>query len=138
MLELQGLFVTFGGIGVEIFPMPPEALSTQLVTGGPSAGYVVVGSNITLIGGAGDVAYTLLYFQQIPSIATTQNWLILKEPGLYLYGALTHSAPYLRDDSRIVVWGSISKAIRDGMQIKDDSSRYGNAPAMQSGYRNAP
>lgn len=136
--EIQAIYIAFGGVGLEIFPLPPQRLADILVTGGPPAGYVVIGNEIRLVGGTGDMDYTLVYFQEMPSISSTQNWLILREPGLYLYTALTHSAPYLKNDERLVTWGSLAKAIRDGMQAEDDSARYGNAPAMQSGLRCAP
>lgn len=68
----------------------------------------------------------------------TQNWLILREPSLYLYGALCESAPFLKEDQRLVTWGTFYTSIRDGMKGEDDRARYGNAPAMQSGLRCAP
>lgn len=136
--EIQALYIAFGGIGVEIFPLPPQRLSDVLLTGGPPAGYVVVGDEIRLVGGAGGVDYTFVYFQSLPSISTTQNWLIQREPGLYLYSALAHSAPYLKNDERLVTWGALAKSIRDGMASEDDSARYGNAPAMQVGGMYAP
>jgi hypothetical protein len=32
------------------------------------------------------------------------HWIIVNAPDLALYGALTHSAPFLRNDSRLPVW----------------------------------
>lgn len=34
----------------------------------------------------------------------TSNWLLAQHPDLYLYGTLIHSAPFLNDDARIVMW----------------------------------
>lgn len=103
-------------------------------------GYVAVNGTLQLIGGAGSEAYRLLYQQTIPALSdsNTQNWLILREPGLYLYQALAHSAPYLKDDQRLLTWAQMAKAIRDGMKEEDDMSRYGNAPAQQSPEPCAP
>lgn len=119
--------------------MPPESLQDQLHTGYPM-GYVVVNGNAVLVGTNGDVDYSLTYFQAIPSLsdASPQNWLILREPGLYLYAALGETAPYLREDERLVTWGTMYKSIKDGMEAEDARYRYGNAPAMQSGLRCAP
>lgn len=130
---MQSLYVTIANRGVEIHPLDPTSLADRPVnqTGCP-AGYVVVGSTAYLIGGQGGLAYTLTYFQTIPSISTSQNWLIQREPGLYLYQSLAHSAPYLKDDARLLTWAQLAKAIRDGMEAEDDMSRYGNAPAMRS------
>lgn len=136
---IQALHVLIGQRYLEIHPLPPEALADQIVTGFPS-GYVVVNGEIQLIGGGGSDAYRLLYQQTIPALSAsnTQNWLILSEPGLYLYQALAHSAPYLKDDQRLLTWAQMAKAIRDGMKEEDDMTRYGNAPAMQSPVRCAP
>lgn len=137
--ELEALYISYGGRGLEVPPMPASALAEQLVTGGAPVGYVAVGSNLILIGGSGDLDYTLTYYQALPDLENNnQNWLILREPGLYLYSALTHSAPYMRDDPRIQTWAGIAQAIRDGMKAEDAGSRYGNSPSMQPGYRCAP
>lgn len=40
------------------------------------------------------------------SDANTTNWLLIKAPDLYLYGALMESAPYMKEDSRISTWGA--------------------------------
>lgn len=136
---VQSLYVTIGGVGQEIHPLDPTALADRPTnSAGVPQGYVVVGSTAYLIGGDGGLSYTLTYFQSIPSVATTQNWLIQREPGLYLYSALAHSAPYLKDDARILTWAQIAKAIREGMEAEDDMSRYGNAPAMRSPVTCAP
>lgn len=47
------------------------------------------------------------------------NWLLLKHPDAYLYGALMQAAPYLRDDERIATWGGLFKAALDGINADD-------------------
>lgn len=69
--EIQAIYITFAGRGLEIFPLPPQRLADILVTGGPPAGYVIVGSEIRLVGGTGDMDYTLTYYQELPSISGT-------------------------------------------------------------------
>ena len=124
---------------MEIHPLDPTALASRPANAaGVPQGYVVVGDSAYLIGGQGDLPYTLTYFQSIPSIASSQNWLIQREPGLYLYQSLAHSAPYLKDDARILTWAQLAKAIRDGMEAEDDSARYGNAPSQRSPVACAP
>lgn len=136
---MQSLYVTIGGVGQEIFPLDPTALADRPAnSAGTPQGYVVVGDSAYLIGGQSDLEYTLVYFQSLPTIATTQNWLIQREPGLYLYQSLAHSAPYLKNDERVLVWAQMAKSIRDGMHAEDDQSRYGNAPAMRSPIGCAP
>jgi hypothetical protein len=56
-----------------------------------------------------DVEIEMVYYSKIPalSVSNTTNWLLTKAPDVYLYGALTHAAPFLLDDQRISVFGSI-------------------------------
>lgn len=63
---------------------------------------------------------------------------MLREPGLYMYGALIHSAPYMREDERIETWAAMAKAIMDGIKREDDYARYGNSPSQLSPYVCAP
>ena len=113
--------------------MPPEALHTD-VRQGTATGYVLVGNSLKLINGSDGDAYTLTYWQEVPDLASSpmnRNWLIQREPGLYLYGALIEASPYLQDDARTTVWVQQYQSILAGMQAEDDRARYGNAPAMQ-------
>lgn len=58
-----------------------------------------------------------LTFFQAPaplSDAAPANWMLQDHPDVYLYGALTQSAPYLEHDERISVWGALfTQAITD-------------------------
>lgn len=52
----------------------------------------------------------LTYQAGIPPLASnTTNWLLTDHPDVYLYGALLHSAPFLRADARIQTWGELFK-----------------------------
>lgn len=136
---MQSLYVTIGGVGCEIHPLDPTALADRPAnSAGVPQGYVVVGDSAYLIGGASDLDYTLTYFRSLPTIATTQNWLIQREPGLYLYSSLMETAPYMKEDERMITWASMYKTILDAMQAEDDQSRYGNAPSMRSPIPCAP
>lgn len=137
--DVQSLYVTFGNAGVEIHPLDPTALANRPAnSAGVPQGYVVVGDSAYLIGGQGGLDYTLTYFQALPAVSGTQNWLIQREPGLYLYSTLAETAPYMKEDARILVWAEQYKAILKGMQTEDDQSRYGNAPAQRSPVPCAP
>lgn len=49
----------------------------------------------------------VIYYSKIPALSdvATTNWLLLKAPDVYLYGALVHAAPFLLDDQRIGTFG---------------------------------
>lgn len=48
------------------------------------------------------------YYQEIPPLASNAtNWLLTYQPDLYLYTALLHAAPFLRDDQRVELFGNL-------------------------------
>jgi hypothetical protein len=51
----------------------------------------------------------LVYVEKIPALSDSQttNWLLSEAPDAYLYGALTQTAPYLHEDARVAVWGTL-------------------------------
>lgn len=88
-----------------------------------------------IIGGTGSNAYKLTYWQGIPPLATSplnRNWLIQREPGLYLYGTLLEASPYIQDDSRAAIWVTQYRDILEGMNAQDGRARYGTAPRMNT------
>jgi len=71
--------------------------------------YSLMNGAIELVPGPTDnVEIEMVYYGKIPALsnANTTNWLLTKAPDVYLYGALTHAAPFLVDDQRIAVFGS--------------------------------
>lgn len=58
---------------------------------------------------SGSETLTMIYRASIPELSdtTTTNWVLEHHPDLYIYGALLHSAPYLQEDERVNVWGSL-------------------------------
>jgi hypothetical protein len=131
--EVQSVRVALGGRDFELPALPPSRLKDDVAAGYP-IGYVTLNNNLRLIGGQDGLAYTLTYWQEFPDLASSpmnRNWLIQREPGLYLYGALIEASPYLQDDERTLVWVRQYQDILAGMKAEDDRARYGNSPAMQ-------
>ena len=111
------------GAGNIVLP-PYDSTMQEAVVSTPS-GYWIDGNTLRIVGG-GESAYTLNYWQRLPSIATATNWLIGEAPDLYLYATLLEAAPYLKNDSRIPVWREgYTSAIA---AIEDENSR------ARSGY----
>jgi hypothetical protein len=76
----------------------------------------------------------LLYYQKIPALSdsNTSNWLLEEFPDVYLYGSLTHSAPYLSEDERIAVWAQLySAGVARVNQTSDDSIYSGAGLTMK-------
>ena len=68
----------------------------------------------------------LLYFARVPALsdAAPTNWLLTAAPDAYLYGALVHSAPYLRDDARSAIWASSYQSAIDALNRASDDAKY--------------
>jgi hypothetical protein len=65
----------------------------------------------------------LLYYAKIPAltVSNTTNWLLTAHPDLYLYETLAASAPFLREDPRLMMWKSLAA---DAMrQVKTSDKR---------------
>lgn len=94
--------------------------------------FTIIGSTLTVYPST-TATVALSYYQKIPALATATNWLLTKAPELYLYGALVEAAPYMMDDQRANVWGTLfQKALKD-LQDADTSARYSRATARVSG-----
>lgn len=51
----------------------------------------------------------LTYYQAIPALSagSPTNWLLTYDPDIYLYTALLHAAPFLKDDARAAVYDNL-------------------------------
>ena len=74
-----------------------------------------------------DASYAaeLVYRAKIASLsdATPSNWLLAAAPDAYLYGALMQSAPYLKDDSRIAIWGGLYAEAVSGLNEASEAAK---------------
>jgi hypothetical protein len=73
----------------------------------------------------------MIYRQNLPSLnANSTNWLLALAPDAYLFGALLESAPYIKQDARIQVWGAaVQSALADLNSLGSNSAF--NAGPMQ-------
>ena len=83
-----------------------------------------------------DQQYTLemVYYSRVNDLdaSTTSNWILQYHPDAYLYGALSHSAPYLGEDARAAVWSALHKNAISGINMDNDGARHGGAtPKMK-------
>lgn len=95
-------------------------------TGDPQM-YSVVGDEFQfwpwVSGGSFDAELT--YWKAIDplSVTTATNWVLDDHPDAYFYGSLIHSAPYLKDDDRLTVWGTLFTTIIDDIIAGDKLAR---------------
>lgn len=114
-------------------PVTPATLRTLYAaqtTGRPEV-YLIQGSNM-ILGPSPDTTYSVIinYISSIPPLTDDNptNWLLLKHPDLYLYGALLMAEAFIWDDQRLAIW----KAAEDGALAEiigaGSRARYGAAP----------
>lgn len=85
--------------------------------------WAIDGANIAFERPADQVYPLQFRYVQAIYLSSTNvtNAVLEKNPDLYLYGALVHSAPYLRDDPRIATWKTeFDDALR---QVAAEASR---------------
>ena len=98
------VYFAHNGTDIELFPTPSTSFTSEIT-----------------------------YYAKITSLSADgdTNWLLTNHPDLYLYGALVHTAPYLKDDARLVVWAGL---LAQGMaEIEDESNaaRFGSPLRMR-------
>ena len=88
MAELWGMLG--GGTGTPRYCAYTKNGESLLVAPSPDTSYVA----------------TIIYVADLPvlSDSNTSNWVLEHFPDLYFYGSLMHSAPFLKDDTRLLVW----------------------------------
>jgi hypothetical protein len=104
--------------------------SQVYITSGQPMFFTMVGQQFQVLP-APDGSYTgeLLYYGKIPSLsdAAPTNWLLTESPDIYLYAALTQSAPYLKEDERTAIWAGYYQTLVNDMKIADERARIGNS-----------
>jgi hypothetical protein len=100
------------------------------VTGRPEY-FTIFGDEMELIRSP-DMAYTIemVYRANIPALSTDNptNWLLTAFPDIYLYGALIETAPYIKEDERINVWGSGFQTVLDSINQLARDQAYNAGP----------
>jgi hypothetical protein len=108
----------------------------EVYPAGASKYFTIVGDTLELVPNpSSEVTVEIVYYARIPalSVSNTSNWLLLNSPDLYLYGSLIASAPYLRDDDRVVVWSTLYKQALADLQIADERARFTSTPLRARG-----
>lgn len=67
-------------------------------------------------------------FRELPPLGAvnTSNFVLSQYPDVYLYGSLVEAAPYLGEDPRIAVWGSMYDAAMARTRIPQVGAAYDN------------
>lgn len=129
--QVEGLFITVGQIEQVLHPSTPSMASNASIQTIPDSFYQI--GNLIYLNCNTDYAYRMVYYAGIPSLsgAAPTNWLILRNPNVYLYATLLELAPYIQDDDRINVWGAGYQNAVAALQRQDDHIRFGPSPRMR-------
>lgn len=107
-----------------------DKLRASYPTGQPKW-YTIVGDEIEVVP-VPDASYTieLVYYKKPTPLSSSNltNWVLDNHMDVYLYGALMHSAPYLKNDERVSVWGTLYKAAIADLNLASDKSEYSGSP----------
>ena len=119
---------TIDAQGRKLTYLSPESFAAEKARRGTSPAsdvpqfYTVIGTLFQFCP-VPDTTYTgtLVYWTALSalSVSNTTNWILTKHPDVYLYGALTQSAPYLQDDARLATWGALFQAALEDMLNSD-------------------
>jgi hypothetical protein len=87
--------------------------------------YTIIGNKLRILpapSASETVSLDLYYYARLAALNTTNttNWVLTRYPDLYLYGALSHSAPYLKNDERIALWDGIYSRILSEIEVEAD------------------
>lgn len=126
----------------------PISTSQMLQLRGERSDLVGCPTNYALTGGGlelyptPDMAYnaSLVYYARVPalSVSNTTNWLLSEAPDVYLYGALVHSAPYLKDDARVQIWEGLNAQAINNLNTSSSDAKYGGSGLVMRTKRGAP
>lgn len=98
--------------------------------------YAINGNAIELIPNPDDqFTVEMTYYSTIPALSetTTTNWLLAKNPDLYLFGSLLQTAPYLKEDERIQTWAGIYRSLLADVVAESERATYnGSTPKMRA------
>lgn len=72
----------------------------------------------------------MIYYANVPRLSEEEqsSWLLTRYPDVYLYGALSHSAPFLREDERLGTWQALYREAVMTANESDADARYSGAP----------
>ena len=109
------------------FVTPAEAVNYSLAyRGGGALYWSVDGTTLVISPTQATGTVTIRYYARIPALtpATTATAVLQASRGIYLYGSLIHSAPYLGDDQRVGTWGALYQQALDALQASDDAAEH--------------
>lgn len=117
--------------------LPPPALFSNpaYTDGGNPMYYTIEGDYLITAPDATGSDVLLCYYKAYSSLTNDSdtNWLLTNAYDVYLYGSLSHAAPYIKEDGRVQLWNAgYSEAIAKLNKMERRSAFAGSPLAIQT------
>ncbi len=117
--------------------LPPPALFSNpaYTDGGNPMYYTIEGDYLITAPDATGSDVMLCYYKAYSSLTNDSdtNWLLTNAYDVYLYGSLSHAAPYIKEDGRVQLWNAgYSEAIAKLNKMERRSAFAGSPLAIQT------
>lgn len=124
----------FGQPNRKIVYLAPDALDEQWLSSNGVPHYYTITASKILFSPSVEFDGLLRYWKRLPRLGNgcDCNWLLERHPDAYLYGALTHAAPFLKDDDRIPVWNGFYSAAVDAINRQSVEQQAGAHVQVQN------
>jgi len=127
----------FGPIDIRTPEQLPRYRQAYGLTGVPRAVAVISNGESLELAPVPDVSLVakgtyITKLVKLTSGLATSNWLLLGHPDIYFYGSLVHSAPFLKNDERIMTWqGFYDKGLAELDALIKRRNFGGNTPRVR-------
>lgn len=103
----------------------------------PASFYTLFGNSLELAPAPtpeDPVEVEMIYYAKVPMLSdeSQSNWLLQAHPDLYLFGALKHTATFLKEDERLPVWAEQFETALAAANAEDTDARRSGAPMSRS------
>lgn len=133
-LEMRNVQVNSNPVTALQYVTPQEGdRKREALVDGPTRYFSILSDRIELIPApSGPINVELVYYKRIPPLtdADPENWVTRYHYDLYLYGALTQAALYLKDDP--TQWATLFDSALEELIVDDQRSQFhGTTPQMR-------
>lgn len=121
--------------GEMVYNIPADFANKRANKCATGKDYTVVNKTLRLIGNItpeNPLALECWYYRNIPKLTDDEsedtNWLLQDYFDVYLYCVLKHTAPFLREDERLQVWGTLFSDAMVAALDENDDRKYAGSP----------
>ena len=115
--------------GAPLKQVSPEVMQGYKADGCTSSArvsYVHLGRRIEVYPEISEAEMSLFYYQKIPALSDTNqnNWLLARDPNIYIFGALLEATQFMKNDERVQLWMQRYAGSVDNLVASDKRDRW--------------